>query len=355
MSRTVALVASTTAEDSAAMLAARLRYLLECGWDAWLFCKGARWRDEPALYDPDLRERIELAPGAQANSSPFDGRLRSLRPDLVHFDSGHAAWKGLRKGQLGGSKVAISFRSDGDDVLSTELDVDLLWERGDMLLFRNRVALERALERGCPEARAAILEPPVRVGDWEGRHRRGDGSLRVLSAGPLVWEQGFEHSIHAIRMLLDEGVPCEYSIIGDGDHVQAVAFARHQLGLHDHVHLISEDGVHQLVDQLRATDVFVDPAVADTTSSTPLATAQAHAVPFVATARQASLPGDAGIEVPRRDPSAIARALARLAADPEMRERMGSRGAELSGVWQLGDHLAELEGLYAAALAGAPR
>ncbi len=85
MSPTVALVASSTSPDGAQMLALRLRHLLELGWDAWLFCKGDRWRDEAALRDPDLRGRIELAPDAKANSSPFDRRLRSLQPDIVHF------------------------------------------------------------------------------------------------------------------------------------------------------------------------------------------------------------------------------------------------------------------------------
>ncbi len=355
MSPTVAFVVSTTAEDDAQLLAVRLRYLLERGWDAWLFCKGARWADEPALRDDDLRERIELAPTAKADSSPFDARLRSLQPDLVHFDSGHAAVKGLRKGQLRGSKIAISFRTDGQDVEFSH-DLDLLWERGDVLFFRSRIALELALGHGCPEERAAILNPPVRPPDPEYRREPGDRSLRVLSAGPLLWQQGFEHSIHAIRMLLDQGVPCEYRIIGDGEHLQAVAFARHQLGLHDHVHLLpDEEKAAQLPDQLRSADVFVDPAVAGTTSSAPLVTALANGVPFVATAREPSLADGAGIEVPRRDPRAIATALARLAADRELRERMGRRGEQLSGIWRMEDHLAELERLYGAMLTGAPR
>jgi colanic acid/amylovoran biosynthesis glycosyltransferase len=354
MSVTVALVASTTAEDDAQLLALRLRHLLEHGWDGWLFCKGERWRNEPALRDPNLRERIELAPGAKANSNPFERRLRSLRPELVHFHSGNAAWKGLRKGQLRDSKIAISFRTDGQDLAEKDLDLDLLWERADTLFFRSRAALERALACGCPDERAVILEPPLLLPGPDYRPKRGNGALQVLSAGPLVWEQGFEHSIHAVRLLLDQGVPCEYRIIGDGEHIQAVAFARHQLGLHDYVHLIPEDGIGQLPELLRSADVFVDPAVADATSSSSLTMAQAYAVPFVATARQAPLPDEAGLQVPRRDPRAIATALARLAADPEMRKRMGRRGEEVSGVCRLEDHLAELERLYGATLTGKP-
>ena len=350
MSRTVALVASTTADDSAEMLAQRLRYLLERGWDAWLFCKGAQWRDEPALADPDLRGRIELAPAAKAKASPFDARLRSLRPDLVHFHSGHAAWKGLRKGQLRSSTIAVSFRTDGDDVVSRDLEVGLVWQRADAMFFSTRAALEHALEHGCPEERAAILEQPAWLPDRDHQREGGDGTLRIVSAGPLVWEQGFEHSIHAVRLLLDQGVPCEYRIIGDGTHAAAVAFARHQLGLHDHVHLLPQDGAGQLPQELLSADVFVDPAVADATPSAPLATAQAHGVPYVATSRRPPLPDGAGLEVPRRDPRALAAALAELAADPEMRERMGRHATQVSGAWLIDDHLAELERLYCAVL-----
>jgi glycosyltransferase involved in cell wall biosynthesis len=267
----------------------------------------------------------------------------------VHFHSGHAAWKGLRDGQLRDSRIAISLRTDGSDLDGGGRD--LVWERADMVFFAERVALERAVDRGLPERRAVILEPPSQLPGPDHRRANGNGSLRVLSAGPLVWEQGFEHSIHAIRLLLDQGVPVEYRIIGDGDHAPAVAFARHQLGLYEHVQLVPQDGAGQLPEELGSADVFVDPAVADTTSSTSLGTAQAHGVPFVATARQARLPDDAGIEVPRRDARAIAAALARLAADPDMRERMGRRAESLSGGWRIDDHLAELERLYGEMLA----
>jgi glycosyltransferase involved in cell wall biosynthesis len=352
MRRTVALVASNTADDGAEILALRLRYLLERDWDAWLFCKGARWREEPALRDPDIRDRIELAPHVKDDSSPFDGPLRSLQPDLVHFHSAHAARKGLREGQLQDARIAVSLCANGRDLVREDFESGLLWERADVLFFADGVALERTVNRGCPRDKAMILERPVRPPDPAHRREPGDGPLRVLSAGPLVWEQGFEHSIHAIRLLLDEGVPCVYRIVGDGTHDEAVAFARHQLGLHDHVQLVSQDGDGQLPEELLSADVFVDPRVADTTSATPLATAQAHGVPFVATVRQPRLPEEAGIEVPRRDPRAITTALARLAGDPGLREQMGRQAARTGGAWLVEDHLAELERAYEATLAG---
>ena len=38
--------------------------------------------------------------------------------------------------------------------------------------------------------------------------------LRLISSGPLTWEQGFEHSVHAVRLLLDMGVECTLPAAG---------------------------------------------------------------------------------------------------------------------------------------------
>jgi glycosyltransferase involved in cell wall biosynthesis len=364
----VAMVVSNTAPNPGALLAARLRHLLDLGWDARLLCKGEAWMRDPALRDPALSRRVELTPGrerygppaallrrpsglaryrhAAGRTGPFDGRLLNLRPDLIHFHSGVAGWKGMRLKQLLGCRVVVSFRADGKDLAIP--DPELLWEGADLLIFPEAAALERAAARGWPRDRAEVLhEPVVSAGAMVERQHQA-GCLRVLSAGSVIWEQGFEHSVHAVRLLRDMGIGCEYRIVGDGDHLPAVAFARHQLGLADHVQLLAPDGSDRLVEEMRSADAFVDPAVTDTTSPTGLITAQAGALPFVAT-RRAGLPEEAGIAVPRRNPGAIAEALALLADDPGLRKRMGQAGRRIQGQ-RLDDHLAQLVGLYRRAL-----
>jgi glycosyltransferase involved in cell wall biosynthesis len=215
------------------------------------------------------------------------------------------------------------------------------------------VALERAAAQGWPAERAAIL--PVHVAGLDLSPRdRASADLRVLSAGPLLWEQGLEHSIHAVALLAQSGVGCEYRILGEGEHVGAVAFARHQLGVSDRVHLLSPDGADRLAEELSDTDVLVDAAVTDTTSSAGLVAAMAMGIPFVAT-RRTGLPADAGLTVPRRDPRALAQALGRLASDPDLRARLGRGGLRHSGAHTLDEHLGELEGLYRRALGNPAR
>jgi colanic acid/amylovoran biosynthesis glycosyltransferase len=145
----------------------------------------------------------------------------------------------------------------------------------------------------------------------------GPHSLRAVSAGPLIWEHGLEHSVHAIGLLRDAGIDCRYVIIGDGGHLPAIAFARHQLGLTDRIEIVSADDGKRVVHELSLADVFVDPAVSDMPGTAPGMAALAAGVPLVATWHPGAQHRD-GILVPRRDPYAIAEALAGLASDRAM-------------------------------------
>ncbi len=340
MTRRVAMLVSTTGDDAGSVIAYRLRHLLEAGWDARLLCKGGAWVREPALQEEGLRGRVHVAARARPDAAPFQRRLRRLRPALVHLHSGSLASRYVGRELLPDSRLVVSFRGDGKDLHAP--DIDRVWRRTTLALFPSDVALERALERGCPEDRAEVLEPTVEI---RPNGTGGGGPLRLVSFGPLVWERGYEHSVHAVALLRDMGVRCDYRIVGEGEHVQAVAFARHQLGLHDEVRLLPPDGK-----PLESADVFVDPAVSDSASSTALAAAQSCGVPYVATARRDPPPEGGGIVVPRRDPVALAEAFARMARDPALRQRLGRRGQQQSGPAAAHDDATRLESLYRRAI-----
>jgi glycosyltransferase involved in cell wall biosynthesis len=345
----VALVVSRTADGPAAIYAALLDRLLEEGWGAHLLCRREPWARERPLRDHALRRRVKFAPNTPARFSPFDRWLRQLRPHLVHFHSGWAAAKASRATRRLGCRVVITFREDGQDLGVP--DPERLWSESDAFLFPSEAALERAAARGYPQEKSDVLPVPVTTGAEPRGQPPKPGVLRILSAGSLVWEQGFEHSLHAVRLLLDMGVGCEYRIVGEGDHLRAVAFARYQLGLVDDVHIIALDGADQLGRELRCADVFVDPAVTDTTSASRTIAAHAAGVPVVVTAGRRDLREDAAITVPRRNPRAIAEALARLGGDPELRARLVDAGRRVCGIPTLEEHVDRLERLYRRVLA----
>jgi glycosyltransferase involved in cell wall biosynthesis len=367
----IGLVATDSASESGDLLAIRLRALLDAGWNARLVCHGERWERDGAVHDPGLATRVEFTRDANRYSVPRSlfrrppqllrylsarGELRpfrsllELQPELIHFHSATAARKGARLRRLLDCRTVVSFREDGGDLVSRNPQHQ--WDEADLFLFPDEGLLERGMALGCLPERAEMLRPPppdsapIPAGRNPAR-----GPVRILSAGPMSWEQGFEHSVHAIRLLLDQDVECGYRILGEGEHLTAVAFARHELNLADHVELVRLGGGYSLAEEMRAAHIFLDPAVADRTARTPLIMAQALGVPFVATRRD-GLSDDAGMTVPRRDARAIAEGLAKLAGDPALRARLGDAGrARADRHPSLEEHLGRLEDLYQRALA----
>jgi glycosyltransferase involved in cell wall biosynthesis len=199
---------------------------------------------------------------------------------------------GPRMGRAGRARVQARFRLD------------------------HQVDAFQALYRELTEKHAAPLAPIAHPGPPPSSGASpppADGrALRMLSAGRLEWPQGYEYAIEAVRLLADRGVPCAYRIVGEGQLLPALAFARHQLGV-GQVDLAGAAGPAGLDDHLAWAEVFVHPSVVD---GVPDEVVRAHAagLPVVMTD-----PGD-GVEhppradvVPRRDPGAIADALETLA------------------------------------------
>jgi SAM-dependent methyltransferase len=145
--------------------------------------------------------------------------------------------------------------------------------------------------------------------------------LRLLSVGSLSWTQGYEHALTAVKLLRDRGIACEYRIVGHGPHHDAVAFARHQLGLDDCVELHDGSASEGLRDHLSWACAVIDASVV-AGSPRGVRDAQAAGVPVVTTGMSDGLDGSA-LTVPARDPEALCEALALLAGDAQPRFAFG--------------------------------
>jgi glycosyltransferase involved in cell wall biosynthesis len=342
MSRRAALIVTATSSEPPELVAARVGRLAERGWDPLLLCRGDRWADDPHVHA--LAGRAHFNTASNEAIGPFDEELLALRPSVVHFHSAWGAYKALGALRRLDCALVVSLREDGRDLEIP--DPGAVAARCDLLLCPSRALLERAIDRGWPAERAEVLElPPGEVaGRPPPREPPSGGPLRLLSFGPLVWEHGLEHAIHGVALARDRGADLRLRVVGAGDHLHAVAFARHQLGMTEHVEIVRSDHARPLADELADADVLVDSAVTDTLPQTPLAAAQELGVPYVATRREGPSP-ERGLFVGRRDPHAIADALVRLATQPGLHHELADAGPrELARL--LEEHLTQLEELY---------
>lgn len=273
----------------------------------------------------------------------LDAELLALAPDLVHYEFGTLAAESvevpaLAPTRLLGARMVTSFR--GFDLNFAGLDrpdyYQSVWQQADGLHFLGRDLCRRARRRGWPGDTPHALVPPAvdarRFEPVADRHPAPDGAgrpLRITSVARLEWKKGHEDALVALAELGREGVDFSYTLLGDGAQRPALHLAVAQLGLADRVRLAGAVSPAEVRRQLESTDVFLHLSLSEGFCNAVLE-AQAMGLPVVASdadgLAENVADGVSGLIVPRRDPSAAARALARLAHDPELRRRMGAAG-----------------------------
>ena len=385
--------------------------LLERGWDVHVVCNQSdpqEWARFPELQRSTIRARVHvvwptrprwlaasLMPWALLRcifQSPraswryfrrgferpgfdilkqfyLDAAHIALDPDIIHFEFGPLAVGRMVLKDALGCRITVSFR--GYDLNYVGLDntdyYDEVWEKADGIHLLGRDLWQRAQQRGCPSNKLHVLIPPavdpVFFDPGERHHREVVGTperpLRLLSVGRLDWRKGYEYALEAVRLLEEGGIRCQYRIVGDGAYLEAVAFARHQLGLENSVELmgaLSRDNVRR---EMLWADVFLHAAVSEGFCNA-VVEAQAMRLPVVCS-DAGGLPeniahGATGFIVPRRDPRALAGRLLILARDPERRQRMGEAGRRrVVEKFRLPEQIEQFDRFYRRVLMGCGR
>lgn len=396
----VVLILSTFPKLSETFIASKFAGLLARGWGVHIACTqtdASTWDEIPELRSiQDLRRRVHVqwpdrprwlavlllplallsclleAPGQTwrylrrgwRRFGPgvlrwlyLDAGLIRLRPDVLHFEFGSLAPERMHLKELLGCQVVVSFR--GYDLNSVGLDrpdyYQTVWEQADAVHLLGQDLWQRAQQRGCPpEKRHTLIPPSIDTDEFSPPGREAEESLerplRILSVGRLDWRKGYEYALQAVRLLLEQGIACEYHLIGDGEYLEAVAFARQQLGLKDVAELLRVQPRREVKAQMAWADVFLHPAVSEGFCNAVIE-AQAMRLPVVCS-DAGGLPenvadGETGFVVPRRDAQALAAKLALLAGDPDLRLRMGLAGRErVLRCFRLEDQLSAFERLY---------
>jgi colanic acid/amylovoran biosynthesis glycosyltransferase len=399
----VCLVVQSFPKASETFLVNKFLGLRERGWDVHVVCASsaeAEWQRFARLAeDPSIRGRVHKAwpsrprwlAAALTVPSLFVTTLRSTRgtcryvtrgfrrfgvdvfrrlyldaaivavkADLIHFEFGALAADRVYLGDLLGAKTVVSFR--GYDLNLSGLDDDQwyegVWRDADRLHLLGHDLWRQARRRGCPSDKFHTLISPAIDSEFFDPGERtpapvvgtSERPLRVLSVGRLDWRKGYEYSMAAVAQLEASGVCCEYRIVGEGEYLEPVAFARHQFGLDDVVDLRGVADRDEVRRHLRWADVYLHAAVSEGFCNS-VVEAQAMALPVVCS-DAGGLPenvvdGVTGFVVPRRTVAPIAEALERLARSPDLRRTLGEAGRRRAVErFNLADQIAAFERLY---------
>jgi colanic acid/amylovoran biosynthesis glycosyltransferase len=269
----------------------------------------------------------------------LDTEFIVLQPALIHYEFSTLATGHMYQKDLLNCRITVSFR--GSDLNIARLDKPdfyrQIWEQADALHLVSEDLWRQAQKQGCPSDKPhRVIFPAIDTSFFARDTIKRVESIgtpvrpyRILSVGRLDWVKGYEYALQAVKWLVVQGIACEYHIIGEGAYSDAIRFTIRDLELENIAILLGPKSRSEVKEHLERTDVFLLASVSEGLSNAVLE-AQAMSLPVVCTDA-----GDVGIAneetgfiIPRRDWRSMAEKLALLAADSNLRVRMGEAGRQ---------------------------
>lgn len=160
------------------------------------------------------------------------------------------------------------------------------------------------------------------------------GVLRLLAAGRLEHNKGFDTAIHSISLLRDWGARTSLTVYGEGPEGEALAHLAHSLDVETLVEFCRPVAHENLLREMSRADVVVVPSRELEGFGLVAAEASAMGKPVVV-CDTGGLPevvihNVTGVVVPPDDPTALAKALADLHNDEVFRVEMARRAREFA-------------------------
>jgi glycosyltransferase involved in cell wall biosynthesis len=202
----------------------------------------------------------------------------------------------------------------------------------ELVLVSNAETGEWARRLGAPRIEFMVdVGIPRSMLAESGSRSKSAGPLKVLWVGRLLPRKAVLLALEALSKI-DRSVDFRCTILGDGSQGRYLPDWIKQLGLADRVVWRGQVPWQEVMRAYAEHDVFLFTSLRDTCGAQ-LVEAMAQGVPIVSLdhhGAHAVIPAEAGIKVPVTTPEQtsadIARALERLARDPEAVVRMGSAG-----------------------------
>jgi glycosyltransferase involved in cell wall biosynthesis len=166
----------------------------------------------------------------------------------------------------------------------------------------------------------------------------GDRPPVILAVGRLVEKKGFEDLVEACSLLAARGRAYRCRIVGTGLLLGALQAQIDCLGLREQVELVGPLPQGEVMREIQRAAALAVPCVIAKDGDrdglpniiqealalgTPVVSTDVTGIPEVVR------DGETGLQVPQRDPQALADALDRLLANPELRVRLASGGRQL--------------------------
>ena len=281
----------------------------------------------------------------KANDFPIVKRLRSIviassilphKLDWLHFGF---ATPGIEREMIGaaiGAKVALSFR--GYDISVYPLKhkdcYKLLWKFIDKVHVISDDLLAIAYKNGLPRDIPMVkITPSIRVEDFLTNRLLGKETetVLILTVARLHWKKGIEYTLEALAILKKRGFSFSYKIAGEGDELERLKFAAHQLDLTDEVIFLGKKSHDQVKSLMLESEIYLQYSIQEGFCNAVLEAQASGSLCIVSNAEGLSenvINEQTGWVVPKRRPDLLANKLEYLMNLPASKQQIIRENAQ---------------------------
>ena len=292
-----------------------------------LFHPGKLWQliktlklSESMNFRSLLRKLVEYLP------------LLNYEFDLIHFNAPQIAIRRFELVNYFQAKSLVSFR--GQDFSFYPDRYRPLLTKSDHLHFISNHLVELALENGYQGGKHSVIPPMINTEFYcpsKTENQKVSPPYILFTAARLEWVKGYEFALQAVAILLQKGIDIEYYIAGDGEFKDAVVYTIHQLGIHDHVHLLVWQTPEETREWMQKSDIYILASVNEAFNNSVL---QAQACGLAVVCSDAGglpeniIDGVTGFLFKRRNALDMANKIEALLVNYELRIKFGTNARE---------------------------
>jgi len=256
--------------------------------------------------------RFEFKDGKNFNESIksvyFNAHIISQDIDILHFGFTTMALRRENTAKSIGALMSVSLRGYDINIypLKNPGCYKKVWENTDKVHSISEYLRSKAVRYGLSENTPyKKITPAVDPDKFPlAELRKNISSPRILTVGRLNWIKNYETAISAMKLLSDDGVNFEYTIVGDGPETERLKFAVYQYNLGDKIIFAGKKSHEEVKELMNKADIYLQPSFEEGFCVSVLEAQAAGLMCIVSDAeglKENVIDGETGWVVPKRD------------------------------------------------------
>lgn len=186
--------------------------------------------------------------------------------DWLHFAFATLSVGKENTAEAVGAKMAVSFR--GFDISIYPLKnpgiYNYLWKKLDKVHTISNDLYKIALKQGLPNTIPfEKITPAINLDRFSATKELMSikSPVKILTVARLHWKKGLEFGLAALKILKDEGIEFEYSIIGEGPELERLLYDVNEYGLKNQVKFLGKLKPKEVANLMKSHDIYLQPSI----------------------------------------------------------------------------------------------